>query len=103
MPLYRQETLFLFPCRNIPLAVIVSLVVVTVCYILMNVSYYAVLSPQEILNSDAVAVVSNTVLLKESYISDQNIQGEGKAGGRRKGRERERLPKSPVEKKIQLN
>ncbi|KAH0617005.1 hypothetical protein JD844_028561 [Phrynosoma platyrhinos] len=44
------------PNRNIPLAVIVSLTVVTVAYILTNVSYYAVLTPEEILNSDAVAV-----------------------------------------------
>ncbi|XP_078232358.1 cystine/glutamate transporter isoform X2 [Pogona vitticeps] len=44
------------PKRNIPLAVFISLTIVTVCYILMNVSYYAVLTPQEILNSDAVAV-----------------------------------------------
>ncbi|XP_034982466.2 cystine/glutamate transporter-like isoform X1 [Zootoca vivipara] len=44
------------PKRNIPLAVMVSLAVVTVCYILTNVSYYAVLTPQEILSSDAVAV-----------------------------------------------
>ncbi|XP_066490126.1 cystine/glutamate transporter-like [Tiliqua scincoides] len=44
------------PKRNIPLAVIVSLVVVTVCYVLTNISYYAVLTPQEILDSEAVAV-----------------------------------------------
>uniref|UniRef100_A0A8C6YAZ9 Cystine/glutamate transporter n=1 Tax=Naja naja TaxID=35670 RepID=A0A8C6YAZ9_NAJNA len=46
------------PKKNIPRAVIVSLIVVTVCYVLTNVSYYAVLTPQEILSSDAVAVVS---------------------------------------------
>nr|XP_056702780.1 cystine/glutamate transporter-like [Euleptes europaea] len=44
------------PTRNIPLSIIVSLIVVTVCYILTNVSYYAVLTPQEILSSEAVAV-----------------------------------------------
>ncbi|XP_054844259.1 cystine/glutamate transporter-like [Eublepharis macularius] len=44
------------PKRNIPLSIIVSLIVVTVCYILTNVSYYAVLTPQEILSSEAVAV-----------------------------------------------
>ncbi|XP_013932055.1 PREDICTED: cystine/glutamate transporter-like [Thamnophis sirtalis] len=44
------------PKKNIPLAAIVSLIVVTICYILTNVSYYAVLTPQEILSSDAVAV-----------------------------------------------
>ncbi|XP_048358121.1 cystine/glutamate transporter-like [Sphaerodactylus townsendi] len=44
------------PKRNIPLSITVSLIVVTVCYILTNVSYYAVLTPQEILSSEAVAV-----------------------------------------------
>ncbi|XP_044297255.1 cystine/glutamate transporter-like [Varanus komodoensis] len=44
------------PTRNIPLGVMVSLTVVTVCYILTNVSYYAVLTPQEILDSEAVAL-----------------------------------------------
>ncbi|XP_060632830.2 cystine/glutamate transporter-like [Anolis sagrei] len=44
------------PKRNIPLAVVISLTVVTVGYLLTNVSYYAILTPQEILNSDAVAV-----------------------------------------------
>ncbi|XP_053110744.1 cystine/glutamate transporter-like isoform X2 [Hemicordylus capensis] len=44
------------PKRNIPLAVMVSLVIVTICYILTNISYLAVLSPQEILSSEAVAM-----------------------------------------------
>ncbi|XP_077195944.1 cystine/glutamate transporter-like [Paroedura picta] len=44
------------PKRNIPLSIVASLIVVTVCYILTNVSYYAVLTPQEILSSEAVAV-----------------------------------------------
>ncbi|KAJ6660046.1 hypothetical protein lerEdw1_018244 [Lerista edwardsae] len=60
------------PKRNMPLAVIVSLVVVTVCYILTNVAYYAVLTPQEILDSEAVAVVSNAVLL-ELHFLDQSF------------------------------
>ncbi|KAL8222084.1 UNVERIFIED_CONTAM: hypothetical protein K2H54_074903 [Gekko kuhli] len=44
------------PKRNIPLSITMSLIVVTACYILTNVSYYAVLTPQEILSSEAVAV-----------------------------------------------
>ncbi|XP_072256325.1 cystine/glutamate transporter-like [Pyxicephalus adspersus] len=44
------------PERNIPITVIVSLVVVTVCYLLTNVAYYTVLSASEVLTSEAVAM-----------------------------------------------
>ncbi|NXD08915.1 XCT protein, partial [Nothocercus nigrocapillus] len=43
-------------CRNIPLAVIVSVVTVIVGYMLTNVSYYTVLGTQDVLASPAVAV-----------------------------------------------
>ncbi|XP_034018918.1 cystine/glutamate transporter-like [Thalassophryne amazonica] len=44
------------PIRNIPLAVILSMVTVTVFYVLINVAYYTVMMPAEMLQSDAVAV-----------------------------------------------
>ncbi|XP_040294823.1 cystine/glutamate transporter-like [Bufo bufo] len=44
------------PERNIPITVIVSLTFVTICYLLANVSYYTVLTTNEILTSEAVAV-----------------------------------------------
>ncbi|XP_044127919.1 cystine/glutamate transporter-like [Bufo gargarizans] len=44
------------PERNIPITVIVSLTFVTICYLLTNVSYYTVLTTNEILTSEAVAV-----------------------------------------------
>ncbi|KAK2539648.1 cystine/glutamate transporter [Columba guinea] len=44
------------PERNIPLAVIVSVVTVIVGYMLTNVSYYTVLGMQDVLASPAVAV-----------------------------------------------
>ncbi|XP_032876585.1 cystine/glutamate transporter [Amblyraja radiata] len=44
------------PEKNIPRAICISMVVVTVCYILTNVAYFVVMSPEEILASDAVAV-----------------------------------------------
>lgn len=45
-------------CRNIPLAVIVSVITVIVGYMLTNISYYTVLGMQDVLASPAVAVVS---------------------------------------------
>lgn len=36
------------------------MVIVTSCYVLTNVAYYTVMSAEELLASDAVAVVSNT-------------------------------------------
>ncbi|KAG5445345.1 Large neutral amino acids transporter small subunit 2 [Clonorchis sinensis] len=44
------------PARNLPIVIIISLIIVTVIYLLANVAYLAVLSPYEVLNSDAVAV-----------------------------------------------
>ncbi|XP_061768000.1 cystine/glutamate transporter [Nerophis ophidion] len=44
------------PNRTIPLAIICSMVTVTVLYVLVNVSYYTVMTPAELLLSDAVAV-----------------------------------------------
>lgn len=48
---------FLRFCRNLPRANVVGVLLVTVVYILTNISYLAVLSPAGLLDSDAVAVV----------------------------------------------
>lgn len=45
--------------RNIPLAIALSMVMVTILYVLTNVAYYTMMTPAELLMSDAVAVVSD--------------------------------------------
>ena len=46
------------PKRNLPLSILIAIPMVTVCYLLVNVSYLTVMSPSEMMISDAVAVVS---------------------------------------------
>lgn len=47
------------PYKNLPRAIYISLPLVTGIYVLANMAYVAVLTPQQILASDAIAVVSD--------------------------------------------
>uniref|UniRef100_A0A3Q0QPT7 Cystine/glutamate transporter n=1 Tax=Amphilophus citrinellus TaxID=61819 RepID=A0A3Q0QPT7_AMPCI len=44
------------PARTVPLAICISMAIVTSCYVLTNVAYYTVMSAEELLASPAVAV-----------------------------------------------
>ncbi|XP_060767257.1 b(0,+)-type amino acid transporter 1 [Neoarius graeffei] len=44
------------PYRNLPLAIIIGIPLVSVCYVLVNIAYFTVITPTELLQSSAVAV-----------------------------------------------
>ena len=49
--------------RDLPRAIGLSIVLVTVVYVITNIAFYTTLSPAEVLGSEAVAAVSYKVLL----------------------------------------
>ncbi|XP_072321754.1 b(0,+)-type amino acid transporter 1 [Eucyclogobius newberryi] len=57
------------PYRNLPMAIIIGIPLVTVCYVLVNVAYFTVMTPSELLLSPAVAVTfGDRVLYPVSWI-----------------------------------
>uniref|UniRef100_UPI00358DDC7E cystine/glutamate transporter-like n=1 Tax=Myxine glutinosa TaxID=7769 RepID=UPI00358DDC7E len=57
------------PERNIPLAISISMIIITSAYTLANLAYFAVMTPAEILASDAVAVTFAERLLGKFSIT----------------------------------
>ena len=45
------------PIRDLPLSIMMGIPFITACYVIMNISYLTVLTPLQLANSQAVAVV----------------------------------------------
>ncbi|KAM3876935.1 b(0,+)-type amino acid transporter 1 [Diretmus argenteus] len=57
------------PYRNLPLAILIGIPLVSVCYVLVNVAYFTVMTSTELLNSPAVAVTfADRVLYPMSWV-----------------------------------
>ncbi|XP_060109926.1 B(0,+)-type amino acid transporter 1 [Heteronotia binoei] len=57
------------PYRNLPLAIIIGIPLVTVCYTLINLSYFTVMTSTELLQSPAVAVTfGDRILYPASWV-----------------------------------
>lgn len=50
--------------RNLPRAAMSGILIVTVVYVLANIAYFSVLTPEEIVSSPAVVTVSLSKILK---------------------------------------
>ena len=59
------------PSKNLPRSIMIGIPLVTLCYALINISYLAVMSPLEMIESEAVAVVRTSLsagcLLQSSF------------------------------------
>ncbi|XP_043275004.1 b(0,+)-type amino acid transporter 1 isoform X2 [Venturia canescens] len=51
------------PSKNLPRSIMIGIPLVTICYALINVSYLAVMSPSEMIDSEAVAVTFGNRIL----------------------------------------
>ncbi|KAJ8680627.1 hypothetical protein QAD02_016414 [Eretmocerus hayati] len=51
------------PSKNLPRSIMIGIPLVTLCYLLINVSYLAVMSPLEMIDSEAVAVTFGNRIL----------------------------------------
>ncbi|KAM9493393.1 b(0,+)-type amino acid transporter 1 [Clarias gariepinus] len=57
------------PYRNLPMAIIIGIPLVSVCYVLVNIAYFSVMTPTELLQSSAVAVTfGDRVLYPLSWV-----------------------------------
>jgi len=65
---------FFLYTRNFPIAIWIAITMVTISYVLVNVGFLTVLSPDEVVKSNAVAVVCKSYDLRKYNDSFKNIQ-----------------------------
>ncbi|CAJ0955466.1 unnamed protein product [Ranitomeya imitator] len=76
------------PYRNLPLAIILGIPLVMACYLLVNISYYTVMTPTELLQSPAVAVLTSVLgcfQYMEMFPEHSAVRLLGAVSGRSRG------------------
>lgn len=63
------------PQRDMPRAIYISIPIVTIIYVLTNIAYFSIVSPAEMLTSNAVAVVCYNLLLYINSMSASVLNG----------------------------
>ena len=67
-----SEMVLFIAFRDLPLSILIGIPLVTVCYVLVNIAYLAVLTPAEIKISSAVAVVSSSNLRSQHLLEGES-------------------------------
>lgn len=66
------------PYVNLPRAIYISLPIVTIIYVMANVAYLAVLTPQAMIASSAIAVVCldkcSRIVLKYCFLNEKYLR-----------------------------
>lgn len=57
-----EKAICSYSSRNLPRAIYISIPLVTLVYTLTNIAYFSSMTPEELLASNAVAVVSSSQL-----------------------------------------
>ena len=65
---FNFKGIFLFVyCRDLPLAALISLLLIAAVYTLTNMAYFTALAPIEVLKSPAVALVGETCMFNLTF------------------------------------
>lgn len=66
-----QESVCSYSSRNLPRAIYISIPLVTLVYTLTNIAYFSSMTPEELLSSNAVAVVSSSKHFQRCWLYEE--------------------------------
>ena len=61
------------PVKDLPRAIAISCILVTVVYVLANIAFYTTLTPAEVLGSEAVAAVRSSLFTLSHFKASSKL------------------------------